>query len=144
MNYKLKLFLMLFAICFIGIITSTVLIDKQIDSYIAELKTNVDINIEVIDNTDSNVTIKQDENDIKVYIDPNESEEAGVIEDNKDTDEFVTITAKRGLNIRVEPTVNSEKVGAFDYGEEVKIIEDCGDWYKTEYGFIYKLYTTKI
>ena len=135
---KLKLFSILFVVCLLGIIVSTFLIDRQIDSYISELKTNVDINIEVIDNNDSNVEIVQEDENITVYINPSESEEANVIEDI-----YVIITAKSGLNIRQEPTINSDKVGAYDYGEEVKIVEDCGDWYKTEQGFIYKLYTDK-
>ena len=135
---KIKLFSILFVVCFLGIIVSTVLIDRQIDSYISEMKTNVDINIEVIDNNDSNVEIVQDGEDITVYINPSGSEEANIIEGF-----YVTIIAKSGLNIRQEPTVNSDKVGAYDYGEEVKIIEDYGDWYKTERGFIYKMYTDK-
>lgn len=135
---KLKLFSILFVVCLLGIIVSTVLIDRQIDSYISELKTNVDINIDVIDNNDSDVEIVQEDENITLYINPSESEEANVIEDV-----YVRITAKSGLNIRQEPMINSDKVGAYDYGEEVKIIEDCGDWYKTEQGFIYRLYTDK-
>lgn len=141
MSNKIKMFLALFLICFVGIIASTVMIDKQIDSYIAEMKTNIDINIEIIDNTNSNVTIEQKDNDVKVYINPNNSDE---IETDKVNEEYVVIVAKSGLNIRQEPSIESEKVGIINYGEKVKILEDHGEWYKTENGFIYKDYTIKI
>ena len=141
MSTKIKLFLALFLVCFVGIIASTVMIDKQIDSYIAEMKTNIDINIEIIDNTNSKVTVDQKDNDIKVYINPKDSDE---IENAKVKEEHVVIVAKAGLNIRQEPSIKSEKVGTINYGEKVKILEDCGEWYKTENGFIYKDYTIKI
>ena len=35
-------------------------------------------------------------------------------------EEYVVIVAKSGLNIRQEPSIESEKVGIIDYGEKVK------------------------
>lgn len=144
MKYRIKLFLILFVVCFIGIVTSTILIDKQIDSYIEEMRTNIDINIEVVNNSDNNVTVKQDDDNVTIYIDPNKSDETTITKDRKNISEYITVVASSGLNIREYPTVKSEKVGSYYYGERVKVLEDCGDWYRTEFGFIYKLYTIKI
>lgn len=133
---KLKMFSLIFLVCFIGIILSVFLIDRQIDKYIAEIKTNVDINIEVVNNTNSKVTVNQNKNEIKIQLD--ESETTGI----KAT--YVKVVTESGLNIRQEPDIESEKVGTVNYGHTIKITEDCGDWYKTDFGFIYKEHTIKI
>lgn len=136
---KLKMFSIIFLVCFIGIILSVFLIDRQIDKYIAEIKTNVDINIEVVNNTNSKVTVNQNKNEIKIQLDESETTETTSIKST-----YVKVVTESGLNIRQEPDIESEKVGTVNYGHTIKITEDCGDWYKTDFGFIYKEYTIKI
>lgn len=136
---KLKMFSLIFLVCFIGIILSVFLIDRQIDKYIAEIKTNVDINIEVVNNTNSKVTVNQNKNEIKIQLDESETTETTSIKTT-----YVKVVTESGLNIRQEPDIESEKVGTVNYGHTIKITEDCGDWYKTDFGFIYKEYTIKI
>lgn len=140
MKAKLKMFMIVFLVCFVGILATSFMIDKKIDSYIADLKSDVNINIEIIDNNDSKVNVKQDGNDIKVYINP-KSEESHVTKTTKVKPTYVTVTSELGLNIRKEPDISSEKVGAINYGDKIKITEDTGEWYKTDLGFIYKSYT---
>lgn len=136
---KLKMFSIIFIVCFIGIIISTVLIDRQIDKYISEIKTNVDINVEVINNTDVKVTVIQNKRDIKIQLD-----DLHTTKSREEVSTYVKVVSESGLNIRQEPDIESEKVGVINYGDSVKVIEDCGDWYKTDSGFIYKEYTIKI
>lgn len=137
---KLKLFMIIFLVCFVGIITTSFMIDKKIESYIADMKSVININIEVINNTNDNVEVKKSDNsNIKVYI--NSKADSQVTEETSNAiSEEVTVTSKVGLNIRKKPTVESEKVGAYNYGERVKVIEDHGYWYKTDLGFICKRY----
>lgn len=136
---KLKMFSLIFLVCFVGIVLSVFLIDRQIDKYIAEIKTNVDINIEVVNNTNSKVTVNQNKNEIKIQLDESETTETTSIKST-----YVKVVTESGLNIRQEPDIESEKVGTVNYGHTIKITEDCGDWYKTDFGFIYKEYTIKI
>ena len=136
---KLKMFSIIFIVCFIGIIISTVLIDRQIDKYISEIKTSVDINVEVINNADVKVTVSQNKGDIKIQLD-----DLHTTKPREEVSTYVKVVSESGLNIRQEPDIESEKVGAINYGDSVKVIEDCGDWYKTDSGFIYKEYTIKI
>lgn len=136
---KLKMFSLLFLVCFVGIILSVFLIDRQIDKYIAEINTDVDINIEVVNNTNTKVTVNRDGNKIKLQLDESDTTETP---NAKAT--YVKVVTESGLNIRQEPDIESEKVGTVNYGHTIKITEDCGDWYKTDFGFIYKEYTIKI
>ena len=137
---KLKMFLIVFLVCFVGILATSFMIDRKIDSYIADLKSDININIEVFNNTNDNVKVEHDKDAIKVYINPN-TEESQVTQTTEFKQKYVKVTSELGLNIRKEPEVSSEKVGAINYGDEVLVIEDTGEWYKTELGFIYKLYT---
>ena len=136
LGFSLKLFISIFVLCVFGIVLSTIAIDKQIDSYIEELKTE----IQIVNNTDDGVIITRDGNDIVIMVNPKEEIEEEVIEPEVFYGE---VTSMSGLNIRQEPSVESEKVGVLEYGETVKIIEDCGDWYKTEGGYIFKDYVMK-
>ena len=136
LGFSLKLFISIFVLCMFGIVLSTIAIDKQIDSYIEELKTE----IQIVNNTDDGVIITRDGNDIVIMVNPKEEIEEEVIEPEV---LYGEVTSMSGLNIRQEPSVESEKVGVLEYGETVKIIEDCGDWYKTESGYIFKDYVMK-
>ena len=135
LGFSLKLFISIFVLCVFGIVLSTIAIDKQIDSYIEELKTE----IQIVNNTDDGVIITRDGNDIVIMVNPKDEPE----EVNKPEAFYGEVTSMSGLNIRQEPSVESEKVGVLEYGETVKIIEDCGDWYKTEGGYIFKDYVMK-
>lgn len=46
--------------------------------------------------------------------------------------QYAYVDADR-LNVRKEPTTDARRMGYIDYGEKVKIIEDCGDWLKVRY-----------
>lgn len=147
LNTNLKLLLILFIVCFSGILISGLLIDKKIESYVAELQTNVNINVEVINNLDNDsadIEVKQDKDNIKIYINPKEDSTTVIENDDYDNDIYVQVTSKRGLNIRENPTVESEKVGVLNYGDSIQILSEHNGWYLTEFGFICKNFTIKI
>ena len=51
-------------------------------------------------------------------------------------DDYVTRYAKvqvARLNVRKEPSVDAKRIGYIDDGEQVKILEDCGEWLKVQY-----------
>ena len=147
LNTKLKLLLILFIVCFSGILISGLLIDKKIESYVAEMQTNVNINVEVINNLDNDsadIEVKQDKDNIKIYINPKEDSTTVIENDDYDNDVYVQVTSKRGLNIRENPTVESEKVGILNYGDSIQILSEHNGWYLTEFGFICKKFTIKI
>lgn len=51
-------------------------------------------------------------------------------------DEYVTryavVQADR-LNVREEPDIEAKRIGYVDFGEKVKLLEDCGEWLKVQY-----------
>lgn len=128
-------FIIVFVVCFTGIIASTVMIDNLIDSYIKEIKTEV--NIEVINNTNSEVAIEDKNGNIKVYINSETEEEKVVTEESTVFEQKeVTVITDKGLNIRKEPDISSEVVGTINYGGEVTVINEVDGWYETTDGFI--------
>lgn len=137
-QFRFRMFITLLVLCAVGIVFSTIAIEKQIDSYIERIHTEV--KIEVINNSDNNVTVTQNENDITIKID----ERKEVTKTPVGEDEYVLVTSDNGLNIRHNPSVDSNKVGTLNYGAKIKIIEEVGDWYKTDLGYIFKEYTIKI
>lgn len=136
LSFSLKLFITLFVLCILGIVISTIAIDKQIDAYIDEIKTE----IQIVNNTDSNIVVVREDDSIIININPEEEVEEEVIVPEVFQGK---VTSLSGLNIRQEPSVESEKVGVLEYGETVEILEDCGDWYRTENGFIFKDYVLR-
>ena len=44
------------------------------------------------------------------------------------------------LNIRQEPDIESPRVGQLENGSRVAILEDAGDWFKTEHGYVMARY----
>ena len=137
-QFRFRMFITLLVLCAVGIVFSTIAIEKQIDSYIERIHTEV--KIEVINNSDNNVTVTQNENDVIIKID----ERKEVTKTPVGEDEYVLVTSDNGLNIRHNPSVDSNKVGTLNYGAKIKIIEEVGDWYKTDLGYIFKEYTIKI
>lgn len=136
LSFSLKLFITLFVLCILGIVISTIAIDKQIDAYIDEIKTE----IQIVNNTDSDIVVVREDDSIIININPEDEVEDEVI----DPEVFQgKVTSLSGLNIRQEPSVESEKVGVLQYGETIEILEDCGDWYRTENGFIFKDYVLR-
>jgi hypothetical protein len=136
LSFSLKLFITLFVLCILGIVISTIAIDKQIDAYIDEIKTE----IQIVNNTDSDIVVVREDDNIIININPGDEVEDEVI----DPEVFQgKVTSLFGLNIRQEPSVESDKVGVLEYGETVEILEDCGDWYRTENGFIFKDYVLR-
>lgn len=136
LSFSLKLFITLFVLCILGIVISTIAIDKQIDAYIDEIKTE----IQIVNNTDSNIVVVREDDNIIININPEDEVEEEVIVPEVFQGK---VTSLSGLNIRQEPSVESEKVGVLQYGETVEILEDCGDWYRTENGFIFKDYVLR-
>lgn len=45
---------------------------------------------------------------------------------------YVQVKADR-LNVRKDADVQSKRIGYLDNGEKVKLLEDCGDWYRVLY-----------
>lgn len=45
---------------------------------------------------------------------------------------YATVLADR-LNVREEQCADSRRIGYIDNGENVKVVEDCGDWLKVQY-----------
>lgn len=138
LSFSLKVFITLFVLCIVGIVFSTIAIDKQIDSYIDEIQTE----IQIVNNSENEVIVETIDNKTIVTINPAEDNEE-VTKEEINEEFYGLVTSTSGLNIRKEPSVNSEKVGVLFYGEQVKILEDCGDWYRTENGFIFKDYVIK-
>lgn len=127
-------FIIVFVVCFTGIIASTIMIDNLIDSYIKEIKTEV--NIEVINNTNNEVAVEDRDGNIKVYINPETGEEVVTEETTVFEQKEVTVITDKGLNIRKEPDISSEVVGTINYGGEVTVINEVDGWYETTNGFI--------
>ena len=133
LNMKGKLLLLSTIICLIGIIVSPFIIDREIDKYIEQISTEVVINIDVVNNTNDEVSVIEDDGTIIVTVD-----EEITLEEQTDLNINVRVISEVGLNIRENPTVDSEIVGTYSYGESVNVIEDEGEWYKTDRGYIYK------
>lgn len=133
LNMKGKLLLLSTIICLIGIIVSPFIIDREIDKYIEQISTEVVINIDVVNNTNDEVSVIEDDGTIIVTVD-----EEVTLEEQTDLNINVRVISEVGLNIRENPTVDSEIVGTYSYGESVNVIEDEGEWYKTDRGYIYK------
>ena len=139
LDFSLKIFITLFILCISGIVFSTIAIDKQIDSYIDEMKTE----IKIVNNTTDDVLIAREGNDIVITINPKTQPEE-VTEREEVEETYGIVTSMSGLNIRQNPSVESDRIGVLEYGVEVKILEDCGDWYRIENGYIFKDYVIKI
>lgn len=143
LSFSLKVFITLFVLCIAGIVISTIAIDREIDSYIEKM--NTEVNITVINNTDDDVTIEQEDGNIIIKVNPEKEKSSQVTKsDENGKEEYGIVTSVVGLNVRERPTIDSEKIGTFEYGAKVKILEESGDWYRTESGFIFKEYVIKI
>ena len=127
-------FIIVFVICFTGIFASTIMIDNLIDSYIKEIKTEV--NIEVINNTTDEVVVEDKNGNIKVYINSETEDEVVTRESTVFEQRQVKVITDKGLNIRKEPDVSSEVVGTINYGDETTVINEIDGWYETTNGFI--------
>lgn len=57
----------------------------------------------------------------------------------------VKVTAKSGLNVRVNNSINARKIGAVPYGTELKVVGEYNGWYQVLYnggfGYVYAKYT---
>ena len=137
MSFGLKVFITLFVLCITGVVFSIIAIDKQIDNYIDEIRTE----IQIVNNSGDEVIIDRKDNKIIITVNPIEtkSEEVTKMEDET----YGIVTSMSGLNIRHKASVESNRVGVLEYGAEVKILEDCGDWYRIENGYIFKDYIIK-
>lgn len=141
--YKLSLrpLLILFVLCLTGMIFSIIAINKEIDSYIEEMKPEVFVEI---NNVDVAVDVKEDGNKIKVVVEGEEEIDITNDEPEEVEEMYIKVTSEQGLNIRQEPNIESERIGVLYYGEEVKILEESEQWYRIEQGYVYKEYTIKI
>ena len=135
MSFELKVFITLIVLCIAGIVFSTIAIDKQIDNYIEELKTE----IKIVNNGNDEINIDRENNKIVITVNPIEEEESEEV-----TEIRGMVISNDGLNIRQNPSVESERIGVLEYGSEVIILEDCGDWYRIDNGYIFKDYVIRI
>jgi uncharacterized protein YgiM (DUF1202 family) len=135
LSFELKVFITLFVLCLAGIVFSTIAIDKQIDNYIEELKTE----IKIVNNGNDEINIDRKNNKIVITVNPIEEEESEEV-----TEIRGMVISNDGLNIRQNPSVESERIGVLEYGSEVIILEDCGDWYRIDNGYIFKDYIIRI
>ncbi len=135
LSFELKVFITLIVLCIAGIVFSTIAIDKQIDNYIEELKTE----IKIVNNGNDEINIDRENNKIVITVNPIEEEESEEI-----TEIRGMVISNDGLNIRQNPSVESERIGVLEYGSEVIILEDCGDWYRIDNGYIFKDYVIRI
>ena len=134
---RLQIFLLIFVVCMSGIIYSTIMIDNVIDGYIDRISTN--INLEINNNcNDVEVSVDRKDENIFINIDPKEEIEKE-IEETFESREGVVIS-EIGINIRKEPSISSEKIGSIPYGEKIIILDEEGDWYKIDSGFVNKEY----
>ena len=135
LSFELKVFITLIVLCIAGIVFSTIAIDKQIDKYIEELKTE----IKIVNNGNDEINIDRENNTIVITVNPIEEEETEEV-----TEIRGMVISNNGLNIRQNPSVESERIGVLEYGSEVIILEDCGDWYRIDNGYIFKEYVIRI
>jgi len=135
LSFELKVFITLIVLCIAGIVFSTIAIDKQIDNYIEELKTE----IKIVNNGNDEINIDHENNKIVITVNPIEEEESEEV-----TEIRGIVISNDGLNIRQNPSVESERIGVLEYGSEVIILEDCGDWYRIDNGYIFKDYVIRI
>lgn len=135
LSFELKVFITLIVLCIAGIVFSTIAIDKQIDNYIEELKTE----IKIVNNGNDEINIDRENNKIVITVNPIEEEETEEV-----TEIRGMVISTDGLNIRQNPSVESERIGVLEYGSEVIILEDCGDWYRIDNGYIFKDYVIRI
>jgi uncharacterized protein YgiM (DUF1202 family) len=135
LSFELKVFITLIVLCIAGIVFSTIAIDKQIDNYIEELKTE----IKIVNNGNDEINIDRENNKIIITVNPIEEEETEEV-----TEIRGMVISTDGLNIRQNPSVESERIGVLEYGSEVIILEDCGDWYRIDNGYIFKDYVIRI
>lgn len=153
-NNRVKMLLLVLTLAVIGIISSVFMIDKYVDKCIAKMQPQLttQVSISVYNNTSDKVEIiHTDKNNIEVYVnDP-------VIDNNIDSGDKdkvseedipfdVQVTSSIGLNVRVKPNINSDKVDALNYGEIVGVDNRVGDWYKlnNDKGWIHKDYVKRI
>jgi hypothetical protein len=122
-------------------IFSIIAINKEIDTYIEEMKPEVFVEI---NNVDVAVDVKEDGNKIKVVVEGEEKIDITNDEPEEVEEMYIKVTSEQGLNIRQEPNIESERIGVLYYGEEVKILEESEQWYRIEQGYVYKEYTIKI
>ena len=59
---------------------------------------------------------------------------------------YAVVLADR-LNVRKEPSTDAARIGYIDQGENVKVVEECGDWVKVQYtdtttGYVFAEYVS--
>ncbi|MBQ9031852.1 MAG: SH3 domain-containing protein [Parasporobacterium sp.] len=64
-----------------------------------------------------------------------EKEKAGKAQKEKPAKRTGTVFGG-SLNIRPQPNTDADPVGVIRNGEEVEILEDLGDWYKVDAGYV--------
>lgn len=134
---RLQIMLIIFLVGMTGIIFSTLMIDNIIDDYIDRMST--DIHLEVINNYENvNVDVKKNDENISIYINPKNEQ----VEEEVEVFEPIEgiVSSEVGINIRKEPSVDSEKIDVIPYGDKITILNEEGDWYKINSGYVYKEY----
>ncbi len=146
-NFKILVLMIILAV--FGIVSSAFMIDNYYkEQNRLEVKNNIDVVVNVYNNSDKvDVDIvEKDNGEVDVTISDKKLETTE--HDYKDASSYYPIqgivNTERGLNIRQDADINSDKVGVYEYGETVEIIDAVEDWYITDEGFIYKEYVLLI
>lgn len=134
------LFACIFLFSLIGVFGSAFMLDNYIDKCIAKMQPKVsnEVVVNVYNNTNSKVNVEHGKDgSINVHINDKEKNDSS---ENKYIPKQGIVTAKSGLNIRDGASIESDKVGALEYGEKVLIIDESDYWYKIDRGYIFKQY----
>lgn len=146
MNFKILVLMIILAV--FGIVSSAFMIDNYCKKENRlEVKNNVDVIVNVYNNSDKvNVdVVEKDNGQVDVTISDKKIETSE--HDYKETSSYPIqgiVSTERGLNIRQDANINSKKVGVYEYGETVEIIDSVDGWYITDEGFIYNEYVMLI
>ncbi|WP_051515002.1 5'-nucleotidase C-terminal domain-containing protein [Fervidicella metallireducens] len=114
------------------------------EALIKEIKAVKNLSVEkigyLIDGEDTTI-----DKPVEEPVAPAEPAAAKIESEKKEMAKVVSITAKKGLNVRASYAKTARKIGALRYGTKVKVISQHGDWYEISYkgkkGYIFKLYT---
>ena len=145
-NFKILVLVLILSI--FGIFGSAFMIDNycKTEKEIA-VQNSIDVVVNVYNNSEK-VNVKVDEKvngEVNVTIDDKKIETSEQV--NNETSQYPSqgiVSTEYGLNIRRDANIDSEKVGVYEYGEKIEIVDEVGDWYITDEGFVYKEFVMLI
>lgn len=145
-NFKILVLMLMLSV--FGIFTSAFMIDNycKTEKEIA-VNNSIDVVVNVYNNSD-NVDVKVDKKtDGKIDVTVSDKKIETTKQDNNEITSYPIqgiVNTKYGLNIRQDADIDSNKVGVYEYGENLEIVDEVDDWYITDDGFIYKDFVSII